>query len=353
MARYDERAGRPARDWDRERREADWRDDYDRPPHDYGRYPEEERGGWGRGSREYGPAGPRYGSEASYGGQRGAEWPERARGYEREEHPGPPWARRWEDRTYDEGWRYGRDYTPEYGSYGRGRGYEPDIYRFGRERYGQEERPLPPRGPGMPAGAMASTWGYQVDWTRPGPFTGYGPRGYRRSDERIREEVCERLMLHGELDARDIEVRVDDGEVTLSGRVDSRFAKRLAEDIADTVVGVRNVHNQLRVEQRQEAGTEREGRRETGAAPQAAAVERGRLHPDMEIVGSDAELVGRVKEVRGNDVLVDRPGKRDLLMPLSAIRDIRGEQVLLSIPAGRVDQMGWEPAPLVANAPAR
>jgi hypothetical protein len=80
-----------------------------------------------------------------------------------------------------------------------------------------------------------------------GPFVGLGPRGYRRSDERIYEDVCERLTRHGDIDASDTEVVVSEGEVTLSGTVATRAQKRLAEDIADAVIGVVEVHNRLRL----------------------------------------------------------------------------------------------------------
>lgn len=82
---------------------------------------------------------------------------------------------------------------------------------------------------------------------RRGPFAGRGPRGYRRSDERIREEVNDRLTDHGDIDASDIEVNVIEGEVVLEGFVDSRQTKRLAEDLAESVSGVRDVINHLRV----------------------------------------------------------------------------------------------------------
>ena len=55
------------------------------------------------------------------------------------------------------------------------------------------------------------------------------------------------MAQHGQLDASGLEVRVQDGEVTLAGNVSDRHAKRLAEDIADSVSGVREVHNHLRV----------------------------------------------------------------------------------------------------------
>lgn len=82
-----------------------------------------------------------------------------------------------------------------------------------------------------------------------GPHAGRGPRGYQRSDERIREDVNERLTDHPDIDASEIEVRVDNGEVTLIGAVEDRRTKRLAEDVAESVSGVRDVHNQLRIGQ--------------------------------------------------------------------------------------------------------
>jgi hypothetical protein len=80
-----------------------------------------------------------------------------------------------------------------------------------------------------------------------GMYAGRGPRGYRRSDERILEDVNERLTDDGYVDASDIEVSVDDGVVTLTGRVASRAEKRRAEDVAESVSGVTDVSNQLRV----------------------------------------------------------------------------------------------------------
>lgn len=90
--------------------------------------------------------------------------------------------------------------------------------------------------------------GHPSLWERvKGAFTGHGPKNYVRSDERIREEVCEHLQDHPYVDATEIEVFVTDGEVTLSGVVDARMVKRAAEDCADEVRGVRDVHNKLRV----------------------------------------------------------------------------------------------------------
>ena len=78
-------------------------------------------------------------------------------------------------------------------------------------------------------------------------FRGRGPKNSRRSDERIREDVCERLTYDERVDATDIEVDVHEGVVRLSGTVDDRYAKRVAEDIADSVRGAQDVENQIRI----------------------------------------------------------------------------------------------------------
>lgn len=76
---------------------------------------------------------------------------------------------------------------------------------------------------------------------------GKGPRNYKRSDERIAEDVHQRLTDDHHLDASEIEVTVSGREVTLNGTVETRNAKRHAEDCADAVSGVEHVQNNLRV----------------------------------------------------------------------------------------------------------
>jgi osmotically-inducible protein OsmY len=78
-------------------------------------------------------------------------------------------------------------------------------------------------------------------------FRGRGPRGYQRSDERVREDACELLTADEQIDASNVEVIVQDAAVTLSGGVSSRAEKRRAEDIVAEVSGVKDVHNRLRV----------------------------------------------------------------------------------------------------------
>jgi len=82
-----------------------------------------------------------------------------------------------------------------------------------------------------------------------------GPKGYKRSDDRIREDVSDRLGDHEYLDCSEVEVTVANGEVTLTGTVRTRQEKFLAEEIADDVSGVHDVHNQLRVKREQSSQT--------------------------------------------------------------------------------------------------
>jgi hypothetical protein len=76
---------------------------------------------------------------------------------------------------------------------------------------------------------------------------GKAPKGYKRSDERIRDDVCDCIMRRGDIDASEVEVSVRDGEVVLTGFVYSRADKRAIEDLIDDVMGVLDIQNQLRV----------------------------------------------------------------------------------------------------------
>ncbi|MFL5686351.1 MAG: BON domain-containing protein [Chloroflexota bacterium] len=131
------------------------------------------------------------------------------------------------------------------------------------------------RGQGQGASGQGS-WGGRGGQT--GQFAGRGPKGYQRSDERIREDVSDRLTEHGDLDASGIEVEVSQGVVTLTGFVDDRWGKRLAEDVVEQVAGVHDVMNQLRVHGQQEQGAKGQGddmatRSSSGTSPQMTGTE--------------------------------------------------------------------------------
>jgi len=141
------------------------------------------------------------------------------------------------------GWERGNDRNlPDRGNYGWERGsYGAESERFatGRDLCGQQ----------MEGGDRnrQRTGNFGLGSHPQGnPFVGKGPKGYVRSDERIREEICERLS-EGYLDASEIEVVVREGEVTLTGMVTDRQTKRLAEEIADAAHGVKDIENRLKV----------------------------------------------------------------------------------------------------------
>ena len=104
-----------------------------------------------------------------------------------------------------------------------------------------------------------------------GPYAGRGPKGYKRSDQQIVEEACQRLERDGEVDATDIEVSAEDGIIRLRGTVPDRQTKRRAEECVESIYGARDVMNELRVS--------REGHEQwhggQGAQSQASQTGRG------------------------------------------------------------------------------
>jgi hypothetical protein len=125
--------------------------------------------------------------------------------------------------------RYGRG-REEYGGMRQGGGY-------GRRFFGEREDYQPMYRGGERGGLFG------------GMHQGRGPRNFQRSDERISDEIHQILTFHPEIDATDIEILVDKGIVTLRGKVDNRMSKRLSEDLVEDVYGVREVRNELRVDQ--------------------------------------------------------------------------------------------------------
>lgn len=76
---------------------------------------------------------------------------------------------------------------------------------------------------------------------------GRGPKRYRRSDERILEDICDRLTQDERVDATDVEVAVTNAHVKLTGYVSTRYERRVTESIVDVTPGVVDVDNELHV----------------------------------------------------------------------------------------------------------
>jgi hypothetical protein len=149
-------------------------------------------------------------------------------------------------------WRESRDsgphlpYTPE-SDFGGQRSGRTHLYGTGGGGFGSGFSSYG-AGTGPYTGGMGSYGERSYGERQRGQYAGRGPKGWKRSDERIREDINERLTDHPDIDATELDVQVRDGEVTLTGTVDERHMKRLAEDIAESVSGVRELHNNIRVQ---------------------------------------------------------------------------------------------------------
>jgi hypothetical protein len=229
--------------------ERGWRSSADERQSHRGRgeegYRERQGEGWGRG----------YGYGFSDAGTYRQE-PRRNRGWENDARGEgrPAWSGWKEDRSRD--WNTGATF---------GFGREEDVERSGNyaygSPYGQGDMGTDRAGRGdwrdtdwavnRPArgrGTWSGDWQLGpsgTDWST--DYAGRGPKDYRRSDDRIREEVCDVFTDDARLDPSDVVVKVEGGEVTLMGSVGSRDQKRRAEELAERVRGVDDVNNQLRV----------------------------------------------------------------------------------------------------------
>lgn len=249
---------------------------------DLGRSSQQERGYGGRRRGEAGPGNSSYG-ESDWGGYRGHDQ-DRGQGY-----AGPGMGSRGMSDQGEGGQGYGgqgyggQAYAGQRGQgYGRVPGGQPYGRPYGSGQGGEES--MAGQGwQGQQRGGYLGGQDYQDSPTGQSGYgqSGYGqsgrgaqgqgraqmgrgPKGYRRSDDRIREDVNDRLTEDWHLDAYDIEVQVSNCEVTLAGKVGSREEKRRAEDIAESVSGVQHVQNNLRVKSGEDEASN------PGAGPGAA-----------------------------------------------------------------------------------
>lgn len=128
------------------------------------------------------------------------------------------------------------------------------------------------------------------------------------------------LLFNGNLDSFDINTDVKNGNVLLTGKVDSTVDKKLAEELVENIDGVNSVDNQLTVIENEAsndkvASTIDEGKSELTDA-KIATVIKTRLLLDSDISGFDID----VDVVDGNVTLtgeVDSDAERDLAVEIA------------------------------------
>ncbi len=229
------------------------------------------------GSREYGRAfddsdlgrGSRYGDrESGYYAREGGDY---SQGYGRERDPGriygpEDFSQRYEQGDVFGGGGYGEEGRSAssdrtQGGSWRDRGGSRDFHGGGSsgggmsgrgQEYGSSGRGQNFGGSGRTQDFGSSSRGQ--DFGSSGQYgsgtshRGRGPRGYSRSDERIAEDLNERLTDDHHIDASELQVSVSGGVVTLSGTVEQRWMKHRAEDLAESCSGVNDVRNEIRVQ---------------------------------------------------------------------------------------------------------
>jgi osmotically-inducible protein OsmY len=107
----------------------------------------------------------------------------------------------------------------------------------------QIDRYEPDRDADLSLGEAGTSWNAHLGEN----FAGKGPRGWRLSDEKLKERVSEVLMRSHEVDPSRLEVFVDDGVVTLKGEIESKGMRRVAEDLVGSIPGVEDVFTELKI----------------------------------------------------------------------------------------------------------
>jgi len=251
----------PSRDWrqdrSRDHRHSQFYRDHDERPRDYRSDFERDD------ERAYGRSAEGIGDYGGYGsGSRGA-YSEEERAYRSDFSPlsgrryAHPDRDEWRDSVQE---RYGSP-TRTRSAYGYDSGPDrerdgPSSFAYGRNEYGgdwsQDRYPHDMQRYGA-QGDYRRDYGAESSYgdDRGGQWQshrGKGPKGYQRSDERLKEVICERLSDDPRIDASEITLTVSGGTVKLTGLVDNRRDKFEVEELISQCSGVKDVDNQLRVQ---------------------------------------------------------------------------------------------------------
>jgi len=132
--------------------------------------------------------------------------------------------------------------------------WRPEESSRERQQYGRQyesqsfEQPYPPGFQSDFGSAQRSRSGFgREGYAESGAHRGKGPKGYTRSDDRLKEVICEKLTDDPMIDASEISIEVTGQIVKLTGTVDDRSTKYEIEELVERCGGVKDIDNQLRV----------------------------------------------------------------------------------------------------------
>ena len=151
----------------------------------------------------------------------------RIRSMDRDQHPGGVTGTPFEDDIDLEA----MDFNPRHG----------EAYHF------RGKRKEPSRNADLSIGPSGTNWNRDLETSNDKSYYGKGPKGWKLSDEHLREKVCEVLLHSHEVDASEMDVKVEEGCVYLQGNISSRGMKQVAEDLIGSIPGVEDVFTRLKI----------------------------------------------------------------------------------------------------------
>lgn len=241
--------------------------------------------------QDFGVSGDDRNYPAGFGAGYGGSDPARAQSFGRWSPPQPyggdPEPERYPQRSWGRDPERGETYAPfareRGGAYGAAQGSSGGMDFGDYGSYGDGWRPRDPGRAGFDSQHAGRDDGWGRDTGRTSLSDLYGeqqqrqrqvPQGYTRSDERIKDDVCEKLFHANDVEIADVSIEVKSGTVTLEGCVPQRQMKHRIEDIVEQCIGVTDVENRIRVQRADQtapSGIGSDSERGRKAATQASA----------------------------------------------------------------------------------
>jgi osmotically-inducible protein OsmY len=221
---------------------------------------DEDRWGWGQGG--YGQS--QYGQRDEQSGYGQSQYGQREQGGREQSGYGQSQYGQREQGGYGGGTSYGRggfrgEQQRSHGEFresGRSSSsqWRPEESSRERQHYGRQyesqsfDQPYPPGFQSDFGSSQRSRSGFgREGYAESGAHRGKGPKGYTRSDDRLKEVICEKLTDDPMIDASEINIEVTGQVVKLTGTVDDRSTKYEVEELVERCGGVKDIDNQLRV----------------------------------------------------------------------------------------------------------
>ncbi|ANE49567.1 BON domain-containing protein [Flavisolibacter tropicus] len=147
---------------------------------------------------------------------------------------------------------------------------------------------------------------------------------YRKTDSELADAVIHALSMNVSVPQEAIQVKVDDGIVTLDGEVDWDYQRAAAKTAIEGLIGIKAVNNNLTIKPM--LSSENISRKISEALHRSATIDAQRI--SVEVIGTKAVLKGKVRSFAERDDAEDAAWAAPGITSVENKLDLESEEIL-------------------------